>query len=91
MNLEAVLEGILFIVGNDGIDMKEIMNILDIDEVELNKVITELEAMYKEANRGIKMEILGNKLKLTTKKEHSAFYKKLVNENVVDILSQATL
>ena len=91
MNLEAVLEGILFIVGNNGITIKEIMSILNVNEENLKEIIIKLQECYKETNRGIKMEILGNRLKLTTKKEHSEFYKKLVSNSVVDILSQATL
>jgi len=33
---------------------------------------------YNSENRGLKLEYFGEKLKIVTKKEHSAYYKKLI-------------
>ena len=40
--MKAVLEGILFIVGDDGITIPEISNILEISEEDAKKLVLEL-------------------------------------------------
>jgi segregation and condensation protein B len=86
----AALEGLLFIVGEDGLDINKIEEILEVTYEELKELIKELCDMYSEANRGLQLLVLGNKLKLTTKKEHKEYYEKLVEEDD-NILSQAAL
>jgi segregation and condensation protein B len=86
----AALEGLLFIVGEDGIDIKKVQEILEVSYEEAKEMIQELFTIYSSPKRGIQLYVLGNHLKLTTKKEHSLFYKKLVIEEE-SILSQAAL
>lgn len=88
--MEAVLEGLLFLVGDEGITLTRLKEILEIDDDELNSTIETLEKEYDKNNRGIKLELLGNKLKLTTKKEHKEYYERLV-ETDDSLLSQASL
>ena len=68
--MKAVLEGILFIVGDDGITIPEISNILEISEEDAKKLVLELKNDYLSIDRGLRIDYLGNSLKLTTKKEH---------------------
>lgn len=86
----AALEGLLFIVGEDGIDVKQIQDILEVSYEEVKELIKELCNVYSSPKRGLQLYVLGNRLKLTTKKEHSLFYKKLVIEEE-SVLSQAAL
>ena len=37
MNMKSVLEGLLFLVGDEGIDMKDICDILELDEENCEK------------------------------------------------------
>ena len=46
MNLEAVLEGMLFIAGEDGLSYEQIINILEIDK-EIPKGINEITTFFK--------------------------------------------
>lgn len=89
--MEAILEGLLFVVGDEGLSYDKIKDILEIDDDTLNKVIENLEKEYDSNSRGIKLELLGNNLKLTTKKEHKEYYKKLVEVENDSMLSQAAL
>jgi len=89
--MEAVLEGLLFVVGEEGLSYERIKDILDIDDEEMNLIIESLKKEYDKKNRGIKLELLGNNLKLTTKKEHKEYYEKLVEIENDSILSQASL
>ena len=50
MNLEAVLEGILFVSGEEGLTLKQIKNILETDKEELIKIIRDEKESYELAN-----------------------------------------
>lgn len=88
--MEAVLEGLLFVSGDEGLTLKKIQELLEIDDEKLNEVIDNLSNDYSKDNRGITLVNLGNKLKLTTKKEHKEYYEKLV-ESDDSVLSQSCL
>ena len=90
MNLTGVLEGLLFVVGEDGISIDQIKELLEIDDNKLKELVADLTLLYTEANRGITLKVLGNKLKLTTKEEHKSYYEKLVEIEDTE-LSQAAL
>lgn len=85
-----VLEGLLFVVGEEGLEVEKIESILDITYDELKELIKELCDIYADPNRGLQLLVLGNKLKLTTKKEHKEYYEKLIEEEDSN-LSQAAL
>lgn len=89
--MKAVLEGILFIVGDDGITIPEISNILEISEEDAKKLVLELKNDYLSIDRGLRIDYLGNSLKLTTKKEHKEYYQKLICNPTTNTLSQAAL
>lgn len=91
MNLEAVLEGMLFIAGEDGLSYRQISNILEIDETNIDIIIDKLKKTYDCDNRGINIESLGNKFKLVTKKQYHDYYKKLLEDEESNILSQSAL
>ena len=91
MNLKAVIEGLLFVVGDDGLDLDEISKILEISKDETKELIKELQNDYQSSDRGIRIDFLGDKLKLTTKKEHNMYYQKLLTAEDNNNLSQAAL
>ena len=91
MNYTPILEGILFLVGSDGIDFDQLKSILEIDDDKLNEALENLKQEYEKETRGIKIENLGNKLKLTTKKEHKEYYERLTDEEISASLSPAAL
>lgn len=91
MNLKAVIEGLLFVVGDDGLDLDEISKILEVSKDETKELIKELQNDYQSSDRGIRIDFLGDKLKLTTKKEHNIYYQKLLTTEDNNTLSQAAL
>ncbi len=91
MKLKAVIEGLLFVVGDDGLDLDEISKILEISKDETKELIKELQNDYQSSDRGIRIDFLGDKLKLTTKKEHNIYYQKLLTTEDNNNLSQAAL
>jgi segregation and condensation protein B len=91
MNLLGVLEGILFVVGDEGITLKSLCEIMDIDMNKAKELLKELKQSYENDNRGIRISYLGDAFKLTTKKEHKEYYQKLVNNTENNLLSQSAL
>ncbi len=91
MNKKAVLEGLLFVVGDEGLSLEQASNVLGINGDELAQLLVQLQNDYDSPNRGIQIEILGNYLKLTTKKEHKNYYQTLFDSEENDFLSQAAL
>mgnify|MGYP004642577147 FL=1 len=91
MNKLAVLEGLLFVVGEDGLTINQIMDILEISNEEAKQLISELKEKYEADTSGIRINFLGNTFKLTTKKEHRSYYQKLIENPDSNVLSQAAL
>jgi segregation and condensation protein B len=90
MNLVGVLEGLLFVMGDEGVTLEEICNTLKIDENKARELLTTLKNEYEKEERGIKISFLGGSFKLTTKKEHKEYYQSLIIERE-SVLSQAQL
>lgn len=91
MNLKAVLEGLLFVVGDEGLGLEDIKTILEIDDNKLNEIVELLKTDYECDNRGINITILGNRLKMITKKEHKDYLQKLFTLNEEESLSDSAL
>ena len=89
--MKPVLEGLLFIVGEDGIDLETICNVLEIDKEEGKKLIEDLANDYKSEERGITIKKFGDLYKLTTKKEHKKYYNTLADIPNIKNLSQSAL
>ena len=91
MNLLGVLEGILFVVGDEGITLNKICEIMDISLEEAKKLLKDLRSTYEGEDRGIRISYLGDAFKLTTKQEHKEYYKKLVENPENNLLSPSAL
>ena len=88
--MQGILEGLLFISGDDGITVSELLKVLEIDEEKLNFLITGLKEELENENHGIRLERSGDTLKLVTKVEYKEYYKKIVDVDS-DLLSNAAL
>lgn len=88
---KAVLEGLLFVVGEEGLTFEQIQDVLQIDGEESKKILYELKHDYESDERGLRIDFLGNRFKLTTKYEHREYYQKLLENPETNTLSQAAL
>ena len=88
---KAALEGLLFVVGDDGLTLTQMTEILEIDMEEAKDLVNELRKDYESDSRGIRIHFLGNTFKLTTKKEHSHYYQKLLVNEDNNTLSNSAL
>ena len=90
-NKIGILEGLLFVVGDDGLTLNQIMEILEVDKDMAYSLINELEKKYENVNSGLHIHILGDAFKLTTKKEHREYYEKLLFNEENNSLSNSAL
>lgn len=91
MNRIAILEGMLFILGDEGTTIDKISEILEIGKEETIKLLNELKDIYFDESRGITIKFLGNNIKLTTKNEHKEYYTKLLESENNNVLSPQAL
>lgn len=91
MNIKGITEGILFVVGDEGITLEELSKTLGVTEEEVKEALTQLRKDYESEDRGLRISFLGNTFKLTTKSEHKEYYEKLVTDSHTFTLSNASL
>ncbi len=91
MNLLGVLEGILFAVGDEGITLKAMTNVLGVSEEETKALLMELKKRYEGEEYGVRISYLGDAFKLTTKKEHKEYYQRLLGNPESQSLSESSL
>lgn len=89
--MEAVIEGLLYVQGDIGLTIKDIMNILDIDEDTAKRAVLSLKNYYDENKRGLRINFLGNTIKLTTREEHKEYYAKLLENPSSNGLSNSAI
>ncbi len=90
-NKLGILEGILFVVGDEGIDIKALSEIMNDKEENIKEYLKELKKRYDSPEYGLRISYLGNAFKLTTKQEHKDYYEKLAYNPTTNKLSNAAL
>ena len=91
MNKLGVLEGLLFVVGDEGITLEAIMDIMKVSETEAKSLLNELKKRYDSPEYGLRISYLADAFKLTTKKEHKEYYQKLISNPESNELGNAAL
>ncbi len=91
MDKLGILEGLLYVQGDEGLNIKMLCDILEITEEEGKNLVLKLKSNYEKYDRGLRINYLGNTFKLTTKEEHKEYYKKLLVNPSNNILSQSAL
>lgn len=91
MNLLGVLEGILFAVGDEGITLKTLCEVMDVEMDRAKELLRNLQKRYESDEYGIRVSYLGDAFKLTTKKEHKDYYHKLLGNPESQSLSESSL
>ncbi|MFD1738814.1 SMC-Scp complex subunit ScpB [Bacillus salitolerans] len=88
---KAIIEGILFAVGDEGLTLKQLSTILELHEDTVSDIIDQMKLDYNEETRGLQILELAGTFQLATKKEHAPFFQKLMETPSSSTLSQAAL
>ena len=86
-----ILEGILFVVGDEGVTIDTLTETMSLSEDRVKELLKLLKKEYEDNSRGLRISYLGNAFKLTTKEEHKDYYEKLVYNPGTSKLSPAAL
>jgi len=81
MNI-GIVEGMLYLCGDEGITSKEIQAILELKEEEITILLESLkERLENDVSRGLQLVYLANKYKLATKIEYKEYYTLMVDQS----------
>ncbi len=89
--MKGIIEGLLYVQGDQGLTIDEVADILEIDKEEAKNLILSLKQDYIDQDRGLRINYLGNSFKLTTKEEHKEYFKKLLENPKNNLLSNQAL
>ena len=87
----AIIEGMLFLAGDEGLSVKEIKNVLNINETIIRETLDTYKKILNEnPSSGLQLVFLAGKYKLSTKPQYRMYYEKMVEQQETN-LSQAAL
>ena len=90
--LMSKIEALLFVVGDEGLTIKQLCSLLDSEPMEVEAGLSELASQYRDNEMsGIMLKQLAGTYQLTTKPEMSDTIKKLVENPTSQVLSAASL
>lgn len=91
MNLKAIVEGLIFLSGDEGLTNLQLIDTLGINNEQLDEVINELMNDYLDDNRGFELVYYGNNYKFVTKEFVYESAEKLFSSTKIATLSPAAL
>ncbi|MCL1989761.1 MAG: SMC-Scp complex subunit ScpB [Defluviitaleaceae bacterium] len=86
-----ILEGLLFAVGEEGVSFKQLADVLDLGNYEIEVLISQLRKRYKNEKFGLAISEMAGVYKMVTKKDHAPYFKKLLESPHQKTLSSAAL
>lgn len=89
--MKSVIEGLLFAVGDEGLDIKQIAEVLELAPPNVEKLLQEMKEEFKKSQRGIQIVELAGMYQLTTLPSHAVYFQKLAFTPARGTLSQAAL
>ncbi|MBN6188522.1 SMC-Scp complex subunit ScpB [Aneurinibacillus sp. BA2021] len=89
--LKAIVEGLLFVAGDEGIEVKQLASILDLENHEVIALMDEMKQEYKNQQRGLQIVEIAQAYQFTTRPEFAEYFEKLVDTPSHATLSQAAL
>jgi len=91
-NLFPIIEGILFVSGDEGVSLEQLSNVLEVNQESLQEMMDEFIMNYnKDENKGIEAVYYGKRYKLVSKAICHSYVQKLYAEETNLTFSQAAL
>lgn len=89
--IKSVIEGLIFISGDEGIEAKQLAEIVELDEDTVIDIIEDMKADFRRTDRGIQIVEVARAFQFTTLPEHAVYFEKLASSPSHSSLSQAAL
>jgi segregation and condensation protein B len=88
---KSIIEGLLFAAGDEGLDVREIADVLELDWRVAEELIEEIKKAYVKEKRGFRIAKVAGSYQLTTNPDHAPYFAKLAQAPTRGSLSQAAL
>ncbi|GLI07302.1 segregation and condensation protein B [Paenibacillus tyrfis] len=89
--MKSVIEGLLFVAGDEGLDAKQLADVLELSAEFVTDLVLDLQEDMKRQGRGIQIVELAGTFQLTTVPEHAPYLERLAYSPSRTSLSQAAL
>lgn len=90
-NIKSVIEGLLFMAGEEGLDAKQLADVLEVDKKQAVEWMQQMKHEYKEQGRGIQILEIAEAYQFSTLAEHAPYFQRLAYSPTHSTLSQAAL
>lgn len=90
-DVKSVLEGLLFAAGEEGLSIKELTKIVEMETVDIEKCLHELRVDWREQKRGIQLVKVAKVYQMTTMPEHQQYLQQLAQTPRHSQLSRSSL
>ncbi|WP_284640331.1 SMC-Scp complex subunit ScpB [Paenibacillus silviterrae] len=89
--LKSIIEGLLFAAGDEGLDARQLSEVLEQDAAFVRDLVYELQADLKRDGRGMQIVEMAGTFQLATLPEHAPYFERLAYSPSRSSLSQAAL
>lgn len=89
--LKSIIEGLLFAAGDEGVEVKQLSDVLELDARFIGEIIDEMKDEFKRKKRGIQIVEIAGAYQLATLPEHAPYLERLAASPTRSALSQAAL
>lgn len=89
--IKSIIEGLLFVAGDEGLDIKQIADVLEMNPKEIKDVMPTIQTDFVKEGRGIQMIEIAGTYQLTSLASHAPYFQRLAHSPSRATLSQAAL
>ncbi len=89
--LKTIIEGLLFMAGDEGLNKRQLGDIMEIDPEFAADLVYDLQRDLEREGRGIQISEVAGSFRLTTHPEHASYFEKMAYSPSRSQLSQAAL
>lgn len=91
LNIEAIVEGLLYMVGDDGLKVEQLASVIDKSIEDSEAILNSIQNKYTNENFGIELVNYGKTYKFITKQEVAPYIQALFHTSKPNTLSQSAL
>ena len=91
LNIEAIVEGLLYMVGDDGLKVEQLASVIDKSVEDSEAILNSIQSKYTNENFGIELVNYGKTYKFITKQEVAPYIQALFHTSKPNTLSQSAL
>ncbi|HET7521824.1 MAG TPA: SMC-Scp complex subunit ScpB [Bacillales bacterium] len=91
MERKSIIEGLLFLAGDNGLEPKQIAGVLDVDGETVKTLMEQLKVSYESEEHGIQLVEVAETYKFMTKPEIAPYIQRLIDSPNKSTLSQAAM